>query len=77
VLDRLLAELEQITMVEQMTEQEQLDWREDWTRLTQGRGSLPALMAEVASMEGDVLPEEGAGQTDRQTSAPPKPRTTI
>ena len=77
VLDRLLAELEQITMVEQMTEQEQLDWREDWTRLTQGRGSLPALLAEVASVEGDVLPEEDAGQTDRQTSAPPKPRTTI
>ena len=65
VLDRLLAELEQITMVEQMTEQEQLDWREDWTRLTQGRGTLPALMAEVASVEGDVLPEEDTGQTDR------------
>ena len=62
VLDRLLAELEQIAMVEQMTEQEQIHWREDWTRLTRGGGVLPALMAEVSLVDGEVAPEEGAGR---------------
>ena len=62
MLDRLLAELEQIAMVEQMTEQEQIHWREDWTRLTRGGGVLPALMAEVSSVDGEVAPEEGAGR---------------
>ena len=69
MLDRLLAELEQIAMVEQMTEQEQLEWREDWARLTQGRGRavLPEMMAEVALVEAEVAREEDAGHTDRQT----------
>ena len=62
VLDRLLAELEQIAMVEQMTEEEKVCWREDWTRLTQGRGVLPALMAELASVDGEVAPEEDTGR---------------
>ena len=62
VLDRLLAELEQIAMVEQMTAEEQIHWREDWTRLTQGRGVLPALMAEMASVDGEVAPEEDTGR---------------
>ena len=61
VLDLLLAELEQITVVEQMTEVEQGHWTEDWTRWAQGR-----------EVQRDVAPAEDTGGEVQGEAVPEK-----